>query len=86
MSVTLDLPEELEGELVSGAARLGLSLPEYLLRLISAARSAGGGPKNGTELVAYWQGEELSGARPDIGDSQAHARRVRERAERRGRV
>lgn len=86
MSVTLDLPEELEGELASEAARLGLSLPAYLLRLISSSRAAGGGPKNGTELVAYWQGEALIGARPDIEDSQAHARRVRERAGRRGRA
>ena len=83
MSVTLDLPEELESELATEAARLGLSLPEYILRLISTARTAGNKPKTGAEVVEYWQAEGLIGSRPDIADSQAHARGLREQAERR---
>jgi hypothetical protein len=35
MSITLDLPQELERELSMEATRLGLSLSEYALRLLS---------------------------------------------------
>lgn len=83
MSITLDLPEELESELSAEAARLGLSLPEYALRLLAGARTGEDRPQSGAELIEYWRVEELIGARPDIGDSQAHARQLRERAERR---
>ena len=42
-------------------------------------------PTNGTgaDLVAYWKREGLIGTRPDIKDSQAHARAIRYKAERR---
>lgn len=39
----------------------------------------------GAELVAFWQRESVIGSRPDIEDSQAHARAIRERAEHRTR-
>lgn len=38
---------------------------------------------SGAELVAYWRREGVIGSRPDIADSQAHARAARARAERR---
>jgi len=83
MSVTLDLPEELESDLSTEAARLGLSLPEYILRLLSTSRTAMRTLKTGAELIEYWQSEKLIGTRPDITDSQTHARQIRNRAERR---
>lgn len=83
MSITLDLPEELEMELSAEAAQLGISLPEYVLRLLSTGSVIGKRPKNGAELVEYWQDEGLIGTRSDITDSQAHARQLREQAERR---
>jgi hypothetical protein len=83
MSITLDIPEELEIELSAEAARLGLSLPEYLLRVLSTGLVIGRRPKTGADLVEYWQKEGLIGTRPDIGDSEAHARRIREQAEQR---
>lgn len=83
MSITLDLPAELEDELSAEAARLGLSLAEHVLRLLSTARAVEKRLKNGAELVEYWQTEQLIGTRPDIADSQLHARRLREQAERR---
>ncbi len=83
MSITLDLPEELETDLSIEAARLGLSLPEYALRLLSVAQAVGNKPKTGAELVEYWRSEELIGTRPDIIDSQTHARQIRDQAERR---
>ncbi len=83
MTVILDLPQELEHELSAEAARHGLSLSEYAVQLLAAGRPVRDIPKTGTELVDYWQSEGLIGSRSDIVDSQAHARTLRERAERR---
>jgi len=79
----LDLPQELESELAIEATQLGLSLTEYVLRLLSTRSIVGQLPNTGAELVAYWQREGVIGARPDITDSQAHARQIRHKAERR---
>jgi len=81
MSVVLDLPAELETGLAAEAARLGLPLSEYVLRLIAAGRDARPALSTGTELLGYWQGAGLVGTRPEIADSQAHARAVRAQAE-----
>ena len=82
MSLVLELPQDLEEELKKEAARLGLPLAEYALRVLSTGR-----PKrdvtNGAELVAYWQSEGLVGTRSDVQDSQEHARRLRREAQRR---
>ena len=85
MSLVLDLPAELETELAAEAARLGLPLPEYVLRLLASGRTPTPVPRTGAELLAYWQGENLIGTRPDITDSPAHARALREQAQRRAR-
>ncbi len=81
MTLTLDLPQELESELSAEAAQLGLELPEYVLRLLTTGRSQAAGLRNGAELVAYWQSEGIIGGRSDIADSQAHARELRRQAE-----
>jgi hypothetical protein len=39
-------------------------------------------PRTGAVLLAYWQGEGVVATRPDIADSAAHARALREQAER----
>ena len=83
MSIAVDLPEELENELSAEAAQLGLSLPEYVLRVLSTGVVIGRRPKTGAELVDYWGNEGLIGTRSDISDSQAHARQIRNEAERR---
>jgi hypothetical protein len=86
MALTLDLPQDLESELTAEAARLGLPLPEYARRLLAAGQAPGGAPKTGAELLAYWKREKVIGYRPDIADSQKHARGIRRRAERRARA
>jgi hypothetical protein len=86
MSLVLDLPAELATELSSEAQRLGLNLPEYVVRLLATGRAKGQAPRTGAELVAYWQLEGLVGARPDIADSQEHARQMRQQAQRRRRA
>jgi hypothetical protein len=85
MSLVLNLPPDLESELAAEAARLSLPLPEYALRLLASGRTPTPVPRTGKELVAYWQGEKLIGTRPEIADSQAHARTLREQAQRRAR-
>jgi hypothetical protein len=82
-SITLDLPDELEQELATEAAQFGLSLSDYVLRVLSTGFLIGEKPKTGAELVAYWHNEGLIGTRPDSLDSQTHARQIREQAERR---
>ena len=38
-------------------------------------------PKNGAELVAYWQQSGVIGMRKDINDARVEARRLRDQAE-----
>ena len=77
MSVTLDLPEELESVLSAEADRLNLSLSAYILRLLTAARSVDNMLATGAELVTYWQNEGVIGTRADIADSPEYARQLR---------
>lgn len=83
MTVTLQLPGDLETSLSAEAARRGLPLADHILRILSAAAEDATMPRNGAELVAYWQREGLAGSRPDIVDSQEHTRRIRAAGERR---
>ncbi|HEY1377204.1 MAG TPA: hypothetical protein VGF55_10445 [Gemmataceae bacterium] len=85
MSLVLDLPPDLETELAAEAARLGLPLSEYAVRLLAAGRTAGPKPTTGAELLAYWQGAGLVGTRSDIADAAGHARTLRAQAESRER-
>jgi hypothetical protein len=85
VSIVLDLPPELETELAAEAAKLGLPLRDYALRLLAGAGAVRPTPNNGSELLSYWQDEGLVGTRPDILDAPAHARSLRERAQTRGR-
>jgi hypothetical protein len=66
MSVVLDLPPELETELAAEAGPCGLSLADYILRLLATGRTPGRSPRTGAELLAYWQSEGLVGMRPEI--------------------
>ncbi len=83
MSITLDLPDELEAALSDEAERMNLPLSEYILRLLTTARPQQTMPLSGAEVVAYWQREGLIGTRPDGADSPEYARELRRRAERR---
>jgi hypothetical protein len=85
VSLVLVLPSELEKELGAEAARLELSLSEYAVRVLAAGRVPGPQPRNGAELVAYWQGAGLVGTRAGIADAPEYARAVRQGAEKRKR-
>jgi len=81
MSISLDLPTQLESELSTEASRLNLPLSDYIFRVLSVRQVLSNPPKNGTELVAYWQSEGVINSRPDIIDSQVHARHLRQKVE-----
>jgi len=85
MTITLEVPQELELELAIEAARLGLSLSDYALRLLSRRAPIERIPKTGAELVTYWQDAGLIGTLTDIVDSQQHAKTIRAQAEKRTR-
>lgn len=81
MTLTIDLPQDLERELATEAAKLGLPLSEYALRLLYSRQYTEKEPQTGSELVAYWQNADLIGSRKEIDDSQAYARKLRAEAE-----
>jgi hypothetical protein len=81
MNITLDLPPDLESQLTTEASQLNLPLSEYILRILSIRQVLSNPPKTGAELVAYWQRQGVINSRPDITDSQAHARKLRHEAE-----
>lgn len=86
MTLTLELPTELEHELSREAARLRLPLTEYVVRVLAGNRIAPPGdraPRTGAELVAFWEREQIVGSRDDIEDPAEHARELRGWAERR---
>jgi hypothetical protein len=86
MTLTLELPPELESQLTSEASQIGLPLPEYILGILTSARRNGPALSTGSELVDYWRREGVIGDRPDIPDSQQRARTLRQQAERRERT
>jgi hypothetical protein len=81
MSLIIDLPQDLEHELTTEAAKLGLPLSEYALRLLYSRQYTEKEPQTGSELVAYWQDADLIGSRKEIADSQAYARQLRAKSE-----
>jgi hypothetical protein len=84
MPRSVELPDDLADALTDEASRLGLSLPDYAIRLLASARPSGVSIRSGADLIAYWRAEGLVGTRADIVDSPAEARRLREQAQRRG--
>jgi hypothetical protein len=83
MPLTLELPDDLARALAGEASRLGLSLPDYAVRLLTSASPSAGSVRTGAELVAFWQAQGVVGSRPEITDSQAHARALRDAAQQR---
>ena len=97
MTLTLELTPKQEQQLRAEAERRGLDEASYAKsRLFGSDASESdeadalppSGPLppadgTGADLVAYWKREGLIGTRPDIKDSQAHARAIRYKAERR---
>ena len=86
MNVRIELPSDLENELSAEASQLKLPLSEYILRVLSFRPFLQNPPRTGLDLVAYWESVGVINSRPDITDSQEHARRLRDKAEHRERA
>lgn len=78
MSITIELPSELENELSKEASKLNLSLSDYILRILLIRPVLQNLPKTGAELVAYWEQQGVINSRPDITDSQEYVRKLRD--------
>jgi hypothetical protein len=76
--------EDFDQEITASSAKLA-SLASAALAEYEADRTIPleSKPRNGAELLAYWQNEGLIGTRPDIVDASEHARALRQRAEHR---
>jgi hypothetical protein len=83
MTLTLDLPREVEAALAEEAERKGVSLEKYAISLLSAEAPQSSRLRTGAEVVEFWKREGVLVSRPEIGDSVSHAREIRDRAERR---
>lgn len=86
MNISLELPSDLENELTTEASQLKLPLAEYVLRILSLRPELQNQPKTGAELITYWEKAGVIHSRPDILDSQEHARQIRQQAETRERT
>jgi hypothetical protein len=85
VNISLELPSDLENELSTEASQLKLPLTEYILRILSIRSDLQNPPQTGADLVAYWENAGVIHSRPDILDSQTHARQLRHEAETRER-
>ena len=85
MTVTLEIPSDLQSKLAREAAQRGVTLTEHLLGLLAGRELANSPVRTGADLVAYWRREGLMATRSAACDAPAHARSLREQAERRER-
>jgi hypothetical protein len=85
-AITIRISEEMADFLAFEAGEWDMSVEEYVLKVVMERRFALPAhkiPRNGAELVDYWERAGLIGYRPDITDSVEYARALRREAERR---
>lgn len=80
MTLTLDLPIELDARLRDEAARRGVPVEDCAQQVLANGLQE---EPIGAQIVAEWERAGAIGYRSDITDSQAHARLLRERAQER---
>ena len=88
MSIVVNLPAELEKTIAAEAAKAGMTVSDYVagrLAQVATTNGAHGSKRrlSGAALVQQWKELGLVGYRTDITDPEAHARRLREAAQRR---
>lgn len=84
MTLTLDLPSELEARIVTEAQKQGVEPAEYVMQVVDRSTPGRAALTKGEELVAYWEREGVLGAwadRDDLPDSPEYARQLREAIE-----
>ena len=85
MALHVNLSKEAQARLRAQAAALGMNLEDYAARVLEGSATPLPTKMTGAEMVAFWERAGVIGSRPDIKDSVAYARRLRRKAERRGR-
>lgn len=92
MSLNIELTPDEEARFRRAAEARGMAADEYARELLRAGEwneadldtaLSEPRPRNGAELVAYWDRMGVFGSRPDIADALEHARSIRRNAERR---
>lgn len=86
MTLSLDLPPDLEARLNSEATRRHLSPAQCILEVLDTAMPGAPSPATPAELVDYCEREGVLGIwadRTDIPDSPEYARQLRHQAEQR---
>jgi hypothetical protein len=86
LTLTLELPPDLEARLCAEAARRGVSPAECVLEVLDATMPDAPTPASPAELVDYWEREGVLGIwsdRTDMPDSPEYARQLRQQAEQR---
>jgi hypothetical protein len=84
MTLTVEMPADLEQRLQAEAARRGLTLGDFALQLLEESAPAAQPLTKGAQVIAQWEREGVLGIwgdREDIGDSSEYARKLRRRAE-----
>jgi hypothetical protein len=88
MSIVVNLPADVEKSLAAEAASVGMTISDFVARRLLQATTAISHQTStrrltGAALVQRWRELGLIGYRPDITDPEAHARRIRDIAQRR---
>jgi len=83
MTLVIDLPADLERALAARAAEIGIPVEEYAVRVLASSGNGAAKFSSGAEVVEYWKAQGLVGTKPSTTDPAAHARALREQAERR---
>ena len=63
MPQAVELPDDLADVFDSRSVRLGLSLRDYAVRLLSSTRESAISVGSGADLVSFWRNEGLIGSR-----------------------
>ncbi len=79
MTLTIELsPDEVQR--VKQAWSQGVDVTTLIHRLLAQLPAE---PSIGLEIIAEWEREGVIGSRPEIVDSESHARQIREQAQQR---
>lgn len=85
MALQINLAKDVEEQLRIEAAAVGMDPGALAEQLVEEGLHSLARPQNGKEVVEYLRRIGFIGSRPDIKDSVAHARKIREQASRRER-
>lgn len=81
MTLTIELTPEEEAALEEQAIAAGMESSEYARQLLTTELTDLSLPRNGAEILAYWEREGVRGVFADRGNAQEFARQLRDAEE-----